>query len=462
MRLAALAVIVALLAAGLAPGAVAAAPPRVAALVPVHAEPVAPAQPTQQRTHCARPAPSAAEPGTEPAGHRLLDVAGARRFSRGAGVTVAVIDTGVTAHHRLHRLRGGGDYVGTGDGLTDCDLHGTLVAGIIAAAPSGGDGVAGVAPEAALISIRQSSGAYDTRSRGEGGAPVSVGAGYGPLSTLARAIVRAAELGAQVINVSEVACVPAGTGLDDDAVASALEFARRRDAVVVAAAGNLADTGGCREQNPSAAPSPAAAWSQVRSVATPARFGREILTVGAVDAVTGVPAEFSLRGPWVTVAAPGTQVVSPVGGRLVDALDGEQGPRPVAGTSYAAAYVSGVAALVRSKYPRLSAAQVTERIVRTARGGPDRDAAVGFGVVDPVAALTADLPATGDLPDPARGTALAAPVPEEPDRRGTVAVTVAAAVGAAVVAAAYVLTRRRCGPGAARAAARRSASPRRW
>ncbi|GAA3965681.1 type VII secretion-associated serine protease mycosin [Gordonia caeni] len=461
MRLAALAAILALLTAGLAPAA-AAPPPRVAALVPVQAEPVGPAQPTQQRTHCARPAPPAADAATEAAGHRLLDIAGAWRFSRGAGVRVAVIDTGVTPHPRLHRLRGGGDYVGTGDGLADCDLHGTLVAGIIAAAPSSGDDLAGVAPEAALISIRQSSGAYDTRSRGEGGAPVSVGAGYGPLSTLARAIVRAAELGAQVINVSEVACTPAEAGIDDDAVASALAFAQRRDAVVVAAAGNLTDSGGCRDQNPPAAPSPAAAWTQVRSVATPARFGREILTVGAVDAVTAVPAEFSLRGPWVTVAAPGTQVVSPVGGRPVDALDGEQGPRPVAGTSYAAAYVSGVAALVRARYPRLSAAQVRERIVRTARGGPDHDAAVGFGVVDPVAALTADLPAAEDLPDPARGTALATPMPEEPDRRGIIAVATAAAIGSAVVVGAYVLTRRRCGPGAARAATRRSASPRRW
>lgn len=462
MRAAALAAALLLLVVG-QPGTAAAAPPRVAALVPVSAQPLGPVQPTEQRTHCARPAPSSHDPAAEPAGHRLLDIAGAWRFSRGSGVTVAVIDTGVAPHPRLRGLSGGGDYVSTGDGLTDCDLHGTLVAGIIAARPSTADGFAGVAPEASLISIRQSSGAYDTRARGPGAAPVSVGAGYGPLATLARAIVRAAELGAQVINISEVACAPTGSAaLDDDAVASALAFARRKDAVVVAAAGNLSGTVGCRDQNPVAAPSPAAAWARVRSMATPARFGREILTVAAVDAGTAAPAEFSLRGPWVTVAAPGTQVVSPAGGRLVDAVDGDDGPRPIAGTSYAAAYVSGVAALVRAKYPRLSAGEVTERIARTARGGPDRDAAVGFGVVDPVAALTADLPAAADLPDPHRGTALAAPVPEQPDRRATIAVLTAAAVAAAVVAAAFVLTRRRYAPGAARAGERRSASPRRW
>ncbi|GAA4753003.1 type VII secretion-associated serine protease mycosin [Gordonia alkaliphila] len=425
-----------------APGPAGARPdPVVAALVPVSAQPLGPAQPTEQRTHCARPAPLTADPAAEPAGHRLLDIAQAWRFSRGAGVTVAVIDTGVTPHQRLNRPTAGGDYVSTGDGLTDCDLHGTLVAGIIAARSSSTDGFAGVAPETRLIAIRQSSGAYEARDRR--GSAASMGAGYGPLSTLAKAIVRATELGARVINISEAACLPAGTAVDDDAVASALAFARSRDAVVVAAAGNLSDVGGCREQNPLAAASARDAWNQVRSTASPARFGREILTVGAVDATTAAPAPFSLAGPWVTVAAPGTEVVSVAGGRLVDALDGEDGPRRLAGTSYATAYVSGVVALVRARFPELSADDVIDRIVRTARGGPDQDAATGYGVVDPVAALTADLPNAAAAPPPTR---LAAPHPDRPDHRAAITVACTLAGGAAVLVAAFASKRRRRTP----------------
>lgn len=433
-------------AAHLWPGLAHAAPaPRLAALVPVSAEPLGPAQPTEQRTHCARPAVLSTDPAADPPGHVLLDLGQAWRFSRGAGVTVAVIDTGVAPSPRLARLTGGGDYVSTGEGLSDCDLHGTVVAGIIAARPAAADAFAGVAPEASIVSIRQSSGAYDVsaRSRSDDDAP-SVGAGYGPLSTLAKAIVRAAESGATVINISETACLTSTSRFDDDAIASALHLARKRDVLVVAAAGNVTESGGCREQNPVAPASSPMAWSGVATVATPAHFGREILTVGAVDALTGLPAEFSLRGPWVTVAAPGTEIVSVTqGGKLIDALDGENGPRRLAGTSYAAAYVSGVAALVRARYPQLTADQVRERLIRTARGGSKDDPAVGAGVVDPVAALTADLPAAETLPDPRRGRDLATPPPDVVDHTAAVAVAATAAAGAAVVGAVVALTRRR-------------------
>lgn len=434
-------------------GPAAAQPPRITALVPVSAQPIGPAEPTERRTHCARPASSStADPAALPPGHRLLNLPEAWRFSRGAGVRVAVIDTGVTPHARLPRVRDGGDYVHTGDGLSDCDLHGTLVAGIIAGRPSSYDDFAGVAPEAELISIRQSSGAYAPARADRSNSAPSVGAGYGPLSTLARAIVRAVELDADVINISQVACVPGTSALNDDAVVSALDLARRRDVVVVAAAGNLSQYGGCRTQNPVSSPSPAAAWRNAQTLATPARFGRDILTVGAIDAGTGAPAEFSLRGPWLTVAAPGTAAVSLIGTgprvRLVDALEGDDEPRPLSGTRYSAAYASGVAALVRARYPRLTAPQVIDRIVRTARGGAaagsdDPDTAVGFGVVDPVAALTAQLPETADLPDPRTRRAVAAPSPESPDRRAALAVAATAALGAAVVATAFALTRRR-------------------
>lgn len=77
---------------------------------------------------------------------------------RGAGVTVAVVDTGVNPSVRLPHLCGEGDYVDGGDGLTDCDTHGTVIASIIGAAPAEGDALVGVALDAELLSIRQSSG----------------------------------------------------------------------------------------------------------------------------------------------------------------------------------------------------------------------------------------------------------------------------------------------------------------
>jgi membrane-anchored mycosin MYCP len=70
----------------------------------------------------------------------MLNLPEAWRFGRGGGVKVAVIDTGVTPHPRLPHLLPGGDYVMGGDGLSDCDAHGTLVASMIGGAPAGAEG----------------------------------------------------------------------------------------------------------------------------------------------------------------------------------------------------------------------------------------------------------------------------------------------------------------------------------
>src|SRR6202044_2471145 len=86
----------------------------------------------------------------------LIDLPRVWQLTRGAGQRVAVIDTGVARHRRLPDVVPGGDYVSTGDGTQDCDAHGTLVAGIIAASADS-DGLSGVAPDVTLISIRQSS-----------------------------------------------------------------------------------------------------------------------------------------------------------------------------------------------------------------------------------------------------------------------------------------------------------------
>ncbi|WP_347956699.1 type VII secretion-associated serine protease mycosin [Gordonia aichiensis] len=409
-----------------------------AALPPVSALPLGPDAPTEQRTHCASAV--SADLADPPPGHRLLDIAAAHRFSRGAGVAVAVIDTGVAPHPRLPRLIPGGDYVGTGDGLTDCDAHGTLVAGLIAGQAAPTDGFVGVAPEATIIAIRQSSGAYQATGRGADG-PV-VGAGYGPPATLARAVVRAVDLGARVIIVSEVACAAPGDRAGDELLGAALARARERDVVVVAAAGNLTRATACREQNPAGAASAAHAWAQLRTSVSPARFAPLVLVVGAVSAVDGSPAEFSLNGPWVGVAAPGTDVVSvmpgPTGPRLVAGLQTGDGPAPLAGTSYAAPYVAGLAALVRARYPEMSAGEVIDRIVRTAHGG-GHDLTVGAGVVDPVAALTDELPE----PTAAAPRAFQAPGPREMPTTGSGAMLIGAGSAGCALLGAWLLRRRR-------------------
>ena len=394
--------------------------PGIASAIP-SAAPFGPLTPTEQHARCARPVATAA--ADVPAGHDLLDVAAAHRFSRGEGVTVAVIDTGVTPHRRLPGLVAGGDYVSGDDGLSDCDVHGTLVAGIIAARSDPGDGFVGVAPAARIVSIRQSSGAFRAKTPPTANAAeATVGVGYGPLATLAKAIVRAVDLRADVINISETVCLAPSEVLGDDAVGQALQYALTKDVVVVTAAGNLADATSCREQNPDPV-------TDIKTVATPARFAPLVVTVGAAQAADGTAASFSLRGPWVSVGAPGTDVVSIAptarGPRPVYALAGADGASPLAGTSYAAAYVAGTVALVRSRFPDLSAAEVIERIVATAHGG-GHDGALGAGIIDPVAALTAHLPSR---PDPAVGHTVDAPSPpgHGPGGAGRILVTVALA-----------------------------------
>ncbi|MDF2583272.1 MAG: type secretion-associated serine protease mycosin [Mycobacterium sp.] len=383
--------------------------------------PVAPAGPTEQKTVCAV---AGVRPGTDftrpPIASVMLRHQDAWAYSRGAGQKVAVIDTGVNPNPRLPRLEAGGDYVSGSDGLTDCDAHGTLIAGIIAAQPDAGDAFAGVAPDATILSIRQNSLSFGVAGAAPGFDPNGVtpgtgSAGYGNTHTLALAVAHAVDLGATVINLSELACAPVSVGIDDTELGRAVRYAFERNVVVVAAAGNVDTQGPCSAQNGIIDPNLPleSAWQTVRTVASPAWFGDYVLTVGALSPY-GEPADFSLHGPWVDVAAPGEQVVSlnPGGAGLVNAIEGSDGPAAINGTSYAAPYVAGLAALVRARFPELTAAQVMDRIKRTARtAGAGPDIATGHGMVDPLAALTATLPTgVGALGGPA-----AIPEPPVPD-----------------------------------------------
>src|SRR5262249_55075698 len=209
-----------------------------------------PPQPMAQRGQCVA---TEVLPGTQPGlatpNQLSLNLPEAWQHSRGDGQTVAVIDTGVQPGPRLPNVEPGGDFVEATDGLSDCDGHGTLVAGLIAG-QSGDDGFSGVAPGARLISIRQTSAKFAPRNPGadptEARAAVDV-------ASLARAVVRAADLGARVINISAVTCLAANKTLDQTELGAALKYAAvQKDAVVVAAAGNIRGglaTGSC-ESNP--------------------------------------------------------------------------------------------------------------------------------------------------------------------------------------------------------------------
>lgn len=408
----------------------------------------APPDATEQRTLCVETTPLI-DPAEPPEQLRLVDFGAAWPFTRGSGQRIAVIDTGIAAHPRLPNLEAAGDYVAGGDGLDDCDGHGTLVAGLIAAAPIAGSGFSGGAPEATILSIRQSSSAFSavgSPARDETGATSS---GYGNVRTMASAVRHAADLGATVINISEVACAPAGIGLGDESLAAALRYAAvERDVVIVAAAGNVGGTSDCAEQNPPPDPAHPRAdpWPRVTTFASPAYFDEWVLTVGSTDP-TGAPSAFSLAGPWVDVAAPGTSVVSlnPRGTELTDGYRDSRGDAvPYAGTSFAAPLVAATAALVRARYPDMPAPEVIRRIVDTARAPAGGwNPMVGHGTVDPLAALTRDVAAPTDstLPVTPPGESLLAESPESPapDRRAAGAALIVAAVLAlltpAVVAA---------------------------
>lgn len=370
----------------------------------------------------------------------LLNLPGAWAINRGEGQTVAVIDTGVHPGPRLPDVQAGGDFVESGDGLADCDGHGTLVAGLIAGRP-GPDSFAGLAPAAKILAIRQTSERFSPRVTGAD--PATARASI-EVQTLARAVVRAADLGARVIAITAVTCLPADQQVDQSELGAALKYAALdKDAVIIAAAGNdragLAGGPACGA-NPLGNPGHQADprnWSGVTSVSIPSWWQPYVLSVGSLDQ-SGQPSDFTMPGPWVGIAAPGENVTSVgngEGGALANALPNDRGELfPLRSSSYAAAYVSGVAALVRSKFPTLRSADVITRLTVTAHGAARQPSnLVGAGIVDPVAALTWELPASSARPHP-----VSVQVPPAPPAEDTTPRTIAF-VGAGLLALATVI-----------------------
>lgn len=381
------------------------------------------------------------DPAAVPPSQAMMNLPEAWRTSRGAGITVAVIDSGVTPQPRLPRLTGGGDYVASSDGLVDCDGHGTAVAGIIAGAPAA-DGFAGVAPEAAIVSIRQSSAQYSPANPSGGDAQQAKTAGS--VATLARAVRHAADLpGVKVMNISITDCIPAYRSVDQAALGAALRYAAiDKDIVVVAAAGNTGE--GTCQSNPLATaktPDDPRNWAGATVISTPSYWQPYVLSVASLTP-TAQPSGFTMAGPWVGVAAPGELIVSlgnaPNSG-LVNGQPSNKEPLvPINGTSFAAAYVSGVAALVRAKFPNLSAHQILNRIVGSAHNAARAPSnLIGAGVIDPVAALTWDIPDGQQQPADMPVVRVEAPAPPPVEDPWPARI---ALIGGAVLLAAALIT----------------------
>jgi membrane-anchored mycosin MYCP len=369
-----------------------------------------PSQAAAPVQNCGEQAGDLASPGTAaPWAQQVLGFADAWQFTTGQGENVAVIDSGVSGNQQLSgRVAAEQSLTSTGAGR-DCVDHGTGVAGIIAAAPRQHDPFAGVAPGAEILSIKV------TDQEG-------VDAG-----SLAAGITDAVNDHAQIINVSDqVGNTPE--------LSAAVLFAARRDVVIVAAAGNV------DQQTGSTGPFYPAAYAS-----DPATYPN-VLSVGAVDQAGGVPDFSRPVRTSVSVVAPGAGVLTIAPGGTFKLQDG---------TSFAAPFVAGAAALVRASHPKLTAAGVVSRIIATADGGTGAGAGrTGAGMVDPLQAVTALLPAAGQpaapLPPAAR---VSIPRNQPPDRftRLLVACVTGGALGGAglVVAAAVVIPagrRRRAAP----------------
>jgi membrane-anchored mycosin MYCP len=368
--------------------------------------------PVEQQAPCQQQITGAQNLVAEPPALRRLRIRQAQRLATGRDQRVAVIDSGVQPHPRLlGRLIDGGDYIENRSGLFDCDGHGTAVAGLIAAAPDAATRFVGVAPAAQILAIRQASTFYSVPLRQLDDGQEIRSPSAGDTVSMARAVMRAVQLGATVINISEAACFPAEPDqVNAPDLQAAVHYAVEHNVVVVVAAANTSSA--CRQNSPGA----------VTTISSPGWFDDDVLTVAATDD-NGEPADFSIRGPWVDVAAPGTGAVSLAAGLpglTTGLVDAHGQPRALDGTSFATPYVAGLAALVRDRFRNLTARQVMHRIEQTARhtAGPGgRSQELGYGMVDPVGALTAVLPEErGVESQPVRPAKLDRLTPSSPGR----------------------------------------------
>lgn len=347
-----------------------------------------PAVPMKQTAHCAKSGLTKdIDTQLESPVSKALNIPELHKYATGKGVTVAVIDSGVTPNPRLKNLKAGGDYVMGEDGLSDCDHHGTLIAGIIAAQPSPNDSFVGMAPDATIISIRQTSGAYGPARKED------QEKGTSTLSTLASGIVHAVNMGADVINMSVTSCYPADTIVDTSDLKAAINYAYQRGVVLVTAAGNV--NGQTCTPNPGYDPAHGKDlrnWKGATTVSMPSYYTPALISVGGTTP-TMEPFLTTMAGPWVDIAAPATGIISldPEGdGTIINASPNNDGELiKLTGTSFSSAYVSGLVALMLEKDPSLTPKQVEERLKAASRPGPDSLTNIlGSGAIDALGVLT--------------------------------------------------------------------------
>jgi type VII secretion-associated serine protease mycosin len=317
---------------------------------------------------------------------QTLQISAAHKISTGSGITVAVADSGVYPHPDLrNNLLPGTDVRAgmSGNGQKVGDGHGTEMASLIAAhGRPNGAGVLGIAPSSKILPI------VDADSQGRGGADY-----------MATAIEYGADQGARIINVSQ------GVG-PSNALLDAISAAQTQDVLVVAAAGN--DSTALNEY-PAAAPG--------------------VLAVGA-STQAGKPADFSFANANVQICAPGVKAPAAEPKNKYVIIDG---------TSGATAIVSGAAALIRAKFPQLSAPDVIHRLTATATpigAAGTKDSKCGYGVLNIVKALTADVPpldgtTTAPTADATTSPPTSVPAGASPDSEGSGA-NVPAIVGGVV------------------------------
>jgi type VII secretion-associated serine protease mycosin len=313
--------------------------------------------------------------------HQFLNSAQAHQITRGEGLTVAVIDTGVDATHPdlSGSVLPGNDLVDTqGDGRTDLNGHGTKMASLIVSHGR----VRGIAPAAQVLPVR--TGIDEMNSH-----------------TIAAGIKWAVSKGAKVISISAGAGGPESALMRQEVMA-----AMAADVVVVAAVGNV--PGPTTFQFPASYPG--------------------VVAVGGVDKA-GNHSSISATGAEMVIAAPSDDISGAH-------RDGKYGIG--SGTSDATAIVAGAVALVRARFPQLKATEVVRRLTATAidKGAPGRDPEYGFGVLNIVGALTADVPAATS--SPTAKVPGAAP-PDEPGRFSWWLLIVVLGVIAAVVITAVVI-----------------------
>jgi type VII secretion-associated serine protease mycosin len=274
-----------------------------------------------------------------------------RAQSQGEGVTVAVIDTGVERTHPdlVGQVLPGKDFTDDGGGANDDgDGHGTGMASIIAGHGHGAnnsEGVMGLAPKAKILPVQY----WDEYKFSD--------------ERMASAIRYAVDEGASVINMS----VADADATEESKTAKAVVYAQEHDVVVVAATGNE----GLPLEYPAKLPG--------------------VVAVGAVDESLNIWRR-SNHGSGVTLTAPGVNIIT-----AAAEVESPNGYADSTGTSNATAYVSATAALVRAKYPDLTAGQVINRLIKSAtfaehdiKKAPDDE--YGYGIIRPLKALTMDIP----------------------------------------------------------------------